>query len=330
MRTSWLRCLACVGLLVGGAAVRADETQLVDGAEPAASSESASRWLAGADLVVLKPHFSENPAYTVLQSDGFSSERYTATNFEYDLAVSPRIWLEYRAANDIGVRSQFWQFDGDSQTASASPPANGFGEIRPPTFDGVDIATNIPTDRFTANSGLKAYYVDAEVTKRGSFCNWDLLGAAGLRYGSVQQSYAARLHTGDGVLAGSLDMEHRMEGIGPTIALETRRPLGLGFILLANARGSLLYGPSQANFAGGEDLDLQTPFHTAYESSQDTVIPVGELQLGGEWWASPCRFGQLFARSAFEAQVWNGVGNASSLDGNLGLAGFSFGVGLMR
>jgi hypothetical protein len=150
-----------------------------------------------------------------MQSDGASFENFADTNFDYDLGLSPRVWLEYRRGTDIGMRGRFWYFDQAADPASASPPANGFGLITHPAFGAVDISTGIPTDRFTADSGLKAYYGDLEMTKRGSFDSWDLTASAGLRYGSIEQRYAGRLWNGTGTLAGSLDFEHRLDGIGP-------------------------------------------------------------------------------------------------------------------
>jgi hypothetical protein len=121
-----------------------------------------------------------------------------------------------------------------------------------------------------------------------------------------------------------------LEGIGPTFAIETRRPLGTNVSVFANARGSLLFGQNKATFAGGEDLDLTTPFRTAYATSQDDVLPIGEIQLGGEWTSIARAWGQVFVWGAFERQLWSGAGNASTLEGNLGLVGFSFGIGLLR
>ncbi len=324
----WLLAIATLG--TGADEVFVEEASISDSSCQADTCRLTSHWLAGADLVLLRPFFSHNPAFTVMQADGTSFENFTDTNFTYDLAMSPRIWLEYRSANDFGVRTQFWQSDQGSKAAATSPPANGFGRVIPPTFDGVDISSTIPTERFSANSGLQAYYVDAEVTKRGSFSSWDVVGSAGLRYASVEQHYTAQLRTGAGALAGLLDLQHRIEGIGPTLAIETRRPLFSGLTLFASGRGSLLFGQSQATFVGGEDLDLATPFHTTYHSSQDSLLPIGEMQLGGEWWSPTSSVGQFFVRSALETQFWNSVGSASSENGNLGLIGFSLGVGLVR
>ena len=341
VHASWFRgggCYEHVGRMAvsdcrGGAGtdgIITTEALISDSSCQADTCAPASHWLAGADLVLLRPFFSHNPAFTVMQADGASFENFTDTNFTYDLAMSPRIWLEYRSADDLGVRTQFWQFDQGSNAATTSPPANGFGRVIPPTFDGVDISTTIPTDRFIADSALNAYYIDAEVTKRGSFACWDVVGSAGLRYASVEQRYTAQLRTGPGTLAGLLNLQHRVQGIGPTLAIETRRSLFDGLTLFANGRGSLLFGQSQATFIGGEDLDLATPFHTSYRSSQDSLLPIGEMQLGGEWWSPASSLGQLFVRSALETQFWNGVGNASSENGNLGLIGFSVGVGIVH
>jgi hypothetical protein len=91
-----------------------------------------------------------------------------------------------------------------------------------------------------------------------------------------------------------------------------------------------LFGRNKATFAGGEDLDLLTPFRTSHVNSQDDIFPIGEIQLGAEWRSAKSAAGQFFVRSAFETQFWNGAGIASSTSGDLGLIGFSLGVGLVR
>ena len=106
------------------------------------------------------------------------------------------------------------------------------------------------TDHFTAASSLRAYYADLEVAKRGEFCNWDLTASAGLRYGSLEQTYQAALRTGNGTPAGSLDFDHRLDGIGPTIAIETHRQLTDCLAAFANFRYSYLFGQQNVDFRG--------------------------------------------------------------------------------
>lgn len=333
MRTvAWPALGGMVGLL-GMLSVRADDATVGDVVDGCIRSETACGWQVGADLVALKPLITDNPAFATRQSAGDVSEQYVVTNFDYHLAASPRLWLAYRAGNEFGARSQLWIFDQEAQPLSASPPANGLGQIFPagPACPNcVDLSSSDPTDRFAFTSRLRAYCVDAEVTKQSTFGGWEVLAAAGLRYGSVQQRATAQLGKEDGSLQALLDMDRRLEGLGPTVAWETRRPLGWGIVLFAAARGSVLFGQSEAIFANGADLNQGHPFQSTNRSAQDAVVPIGELRLGGEWWAPRGRWGGWFARSAWETQLWNEVGQAGGASGNLGFVGLSGGVGLAR
>ncbi|MCY2991978.1 MAG: Lpg1974 family pore-forming outer membrane protein [Planctomycetota bacterium] len=318
-------------LLTSPLAIADDSPVLATTSGPAAYVDYAptSHWLAGADAVALQPHFRDNTAFTVKQSDGVTVDNFNTTNFHYDLGLSPRVWLEYRTDTDLALRTTFWIFDQTSRTESASPPANGFGEITHPKFYLVDISSGIPNNRFTAASSLRMYYADLEVAKRGSFSNWDLVASAGVRYGSVEQRYQAKLRDNIGDLNGTLDFEHRLEGFGPTIAVETRRQLTQSLAAFANLRYSYLFGEQQSTFAGGTSL-IPGLYQITATSVQDDALSISEMQLGGEWTASPTRLGQWFVRGAFETQFWTGAGNASSLSGDLGLIGFSLGLGLVR
>jgi hypothetical protein len=290
---------------------------------------SRQGWTAGFEAVFVKPRFDDNVAFTVMESDGASFENFTDHEFDYDLAVSPRVWLGYEAATGLGLRMQYWQFDQDANDAVASPPANGFGRITHPTFGLVDITTTIPTNSFSAASTLNVYAIDLEGTKRADFDSWWLVASGGLRYASTEQSYLAQLRNAAGNLRGEVDFQQQLEGVGPTVSLYAARNLFGNVAVFGMARGSLLYGDGETSLRAGEDLDLQQPFLTRRDTSREDLLPVGEMQLGVEW--SPSWSGwQPFVRSALEGQVWDGVGNAVSEDGSLGFFGFTLGVGLTR
>ncbi|MBM3999790.1 MAG: hypothetical protein FJ297_09680 [Planctomycetes bacterium] len=296
-----------------------------------------SAWTVGFDIVFAKPYFEGNPAFTTLESDGLSFNSISDRSFDYDFELSPRIWAHYETGEGIGARAAYWHFDQSAGSLTASPPANGFGSVAPPAFGpsnisgaGVDISSSIPGDTLTASSGLDAYTLDFEVTKRGDFGAWSLLASGGLRYARVGQNYEGTLRNAAATILGVVDYQHANQGIGPTVAIESRRWLGDAITLVAESRASLLMGDGDSRLYAGEDLDLTTPFHTFQTSSRDDLLPILEGRLGATWTSADLECGRFFARGAFEGQWWGGAGSASGEAGDLGFLGFTAGVGLVR
>ncbi|QDV69743.1 hypothetical protein Poly24_34600 [Rosistilla carotiformis] len=151
---------------------------------------------------------------------------------------------------------------------------------------------------------LTAQTWDAELTQlftRGRY-SFDLSG--GVRWGEIDDQVAP-------VLTESFN------GWGSTVALSASRQLGDGpFSLIGGARGSLLFGDHVVNILG------------APISSSQEVMPVMELQLGGEYsqelWGT-----HAFARAAFETQLWELPPSALGLlDQNIGFVGVTFSTGV--
>ena len=100
--------------------------------------------------------------------------------------------------------------------------------------------------------------------------------------------------------------------------------------MFANLRASLLFGDANSQLAGIEDQDLITSAFTQHTTDRHDLLPIGELQIGCDW-KGPCpQFGQFLLRNALEGQVWSGVGNGSSEDGDLGVLGLTVGGGIAR
>jgi len=96
------------------------------------------------------------------------------------------------------------------------------------------------------------------------------------------------------------------------------------------ARGSVLFGDGESHLNAGEDLDLTNSFTTTRVTSRDDLLSIAEIQVGVRWQARSYRGRILtpFLTTAFEGQIWNGAGNASSEEGNLGFFGFNSGFGV--
>ena len=290
----------------------------------------STRLYAGFEATYVKPHFGNNVAFTVREGDGSSNESFSDTQFDYDLKFTPRVFLGWEYQNGIGLRATWWSYDHGANTTSASPNANGFGRIDPAPFEGIDISTTIPTDTISATTDLVAYSIDLEVTKKVSFCNWDLGVAGGVRYAYTEQSYFSELRNTNNALRGQINYTHSLEGFGPTISLDAFRPLNSQMGVFCKARGSLLYGDGQSSLAAGENLDLTSSFNTTRVSSRSDLLPIGEIQVGLRWQARECRSQPYrpFFTLALEGQVWNGAGSAASEEGDLGFFGFNTGFGL--
>lgn len=71
------------------------------------------RWYAGAEVVVVKPHFE----------DGVDKINGLQVEPDYDIEASPRVWLGYHNHEGLGLRARYWIWDQHS--------ANGDFEDQP-------------------------------------------------------------------------------------------------------------------------------------------------------------------------------------------------------
>jgi hypothetical protein len=235
-----------------------------------------------------------------------------------------------RDCDDLGFRASWWHFDHSADPATGNPPANGLGELTPPSFGDVDLSSTVPTDSYTATTGLNAYTLDIEATKSTQFRAWQFGVGGGFRYARIEQDYIGVLSdSGDDVLS-NVAYEQSIQGFGPTFPLEAFRTVNCDSGLFAKARGSVLFGDSKSRMVAGEDLSLTTPFITTATTASDDILTICELQVGYRWQApaSNCRLIRPFGSVALEGQMWDGAGNASSQDGNMGFFGFNSAVGI--
>ena len=285
-------------------------------------------WSAGVEFTFLKPHFSgSNVAFSTLTSDGSTFETLTDTDFAYDTDLAPRVWVQAAVGANLGFRATYWQFDHEASPAVANPPANGFGRISHPSFGDVDLSTTIPDTQFDANTALNAYAVDLEFTKAAQVgCSAMQLGV-GLRYAEAEQNYAGQLQDAAAAVQGTIDFSHQINGIGPTVSLRSERPLTPRVLVFGLARGAVLFGEGESVLTAIEDQDLDTPFTTNRTIRRDDFLSIGELQVGLKWTSAMVGPVQPYLQVALEGQLWNGVGNASSVDGTLGFFGLNAAIG---
>lgn len=294
-----------------------------------------ARIYTGFEFTFVKARFEQNVAFTEFVGNGTGGDTFTDTEFDYDLVLTPRVFLGWEHANGLGLRATWWHFDNNADQVTASPDDSGFGRINHPEFANLDISSTDPNDILRANSHLNAYAIDLEATHTTSFCGWDLGVAGGVRYAFVEQGYRAEVETTDTsnnnarVIDGSIDYLQSIEGFGPTISLSASRPLTQRASLFGKARGSLLFGDGEARLSGGEEITNNGfTFTTDRTTNRDDVMSVAEMQVGFRWQGGePCYTFRPFLTLAMEGQVWNGAGSATSEDGTLGFFGFSSQLG---
>ncbi|MCA9238590.1 MAG: hypothetical protein KDA37_00245 [Planctomycetales bacterium] len=213
-----------------------------------------------------------------------------------NLQFATRLTVGGEDCSGFGGRVRWFQFDNDLG------------------YDGL-WNTGVATVQVAGTTNLDVDAIDFDVTQRGSFCCWNLLGSAGLRYGRAElgnnnipfNAIPAFIGGGAGFC---------FEGLGPTIALEGRRPVcDTGFSLFAAGRTSLLWG----------DSDTYSPFRANNRNTiRDDTVQVWEIQMGVEY-AMCIGQSQVETGVFWETQRWDSDSDAL---GDLDLMGLGIHAGL--
>ncbi|HEY5315469.1 MAG TPA: Lpg1974 family pore-forming outer membrane protein, partial [Pirellulales bacterium] len=224
--------------------------------------------------------------------------------FNYDAAQ--RYWLGYVLDDGLGLRARYFDFDRGANPATQTVGAQ---------------TQNI-------NGTVRSRQLDLELTQQVSFRRWSLLTFGGMRYGELLQSSGVReLDAGANTFLAS---ENSFHGLGVTGGLQAQRALGwcpyLSFYFFG--RGSLLFGNQRYNAtsfdnAAGTATSIQLVGHN------DNMM-IWELGLGPQWQMPLACGGSFFARGGLEAQIYQPSASGTIDSGNMGLAGFSFAMGINR
>jgi hypothetical protein len=207
---------------------------------------------------------------------------------DFDTQISSRYVLGVENSEGLGLRMRYWLFDHDSGAAN-------------------------PDDGVFITQGLKAQTLDFETTQSTEFRLWQMSWFGGMRY--ANQKYDLGLS--DGVDSGSLDV--KFEGVGPTLGLNTLRPVGTGrWSMYGGLRGSLIFGDTRLGGTGEladiNDVGVRVDEH---------VMQIWEINMGVQYGHGP-----LFARFGYEAQVWDSGLPIVNFD--VGYAGPTIALGFIR
>jgi len=301
--------------------------------------------IAGFELVIVQPHFDHgNDRVTENRTNDPDVLRENPDPLgpydnKWDLEPSYRFFLGYVGAQGLGARARYWWFDHEADRLETGRPEVARAGGR-----------RLPRNQLDADLRIDA--LDVEVTQAAQLGYLDLNFAGGVRWGSVETDQIRRASDTrpfDEVQTSRVDFD----GVGPTLALEIRRPVGAGGLaLVATTRGSLLFGESE--FAS----TLQEPRRrgaaevnrtfTAMEEEND-VVYTAELQLGAEYRRAMRNGAALSFRVLFEGQLWGGaamdgfharpglpdprlhiagLSERSTTEHNIGLVGITVGLGL--
>lgn len=287
---------------------------------------------AGVGIDLLEPHIQHDPAFGTQVSGITGSFSRVDTYFNQDFTVAPRVWLGYVNDCGLGVRGSWSHVN---ETAHASTVNNDFTGATTvfsdnPFFGVVDQITALgPGDVLSFSYKIQLDVWDLEATQDFQIGKWYLLAATGVRISRLEQDYGAlAVDTLTGLTGATGSSGNRFTGGGPTLALEVRRPLwGNDFALFGSARGAILFGDADRN-AHKERMVLGVPVQEEnYQTSEDDLQSVFEIELGVEWCKDLGR-ARALAQLALVGQEWVGAGSATSQDGNLGFVGLTLTAGL--
>jgi hypothetical protein len=261
----------------------------------------------GGGAYFLVPFFSSNPAYytkagTTTSQQNFGGQGDVGGTGYINIALTPE-W---------SVKARFWQIN----TNSSESGSVGGTTVYDAGGNSTGLASSAGSTA-SASSNLNINFYNFDLSRKWLFGagSWVEL-SGGFAYVHMTQSYT--LNVTDPVAGGSFyNASHNFNGFGPTVAFEGHYKIPCSdFGLYGSARATLLFGSSDQNYYSS------TPVGSAAGSSSATaILPVGELELGGEW---AHRFGRftLSAQLGVVGQLWlNGgaAGEGANLSGvNLG------------
>lgn len=261
--------------------------------------ESSGGLLGGFDVLLLRPY---GGGYDQWMHAAVSGSSMTPSN---DFEISPRIWLGYVGESGFGVRSRWFQYQHELKA-------------------GTGVFEDWP-DQGLQSEGrnfLDVYAVDIDFMQQIELGCWDVNAGAGIRAGGVKRRTTLEF----GLFSSTVTS--RFEGVGPTIFAELKRPIiGTGLSLVANARGSVLFGDGVFDYTAD-------PFGPD-SGKVDSVVAVGEIQLGAEY-ARQLGYGTTgFVQCLWEGQIWSDASQylefTNELErADLGLMGVAFNFGIAR
>lgn len=275
-------------------------------------------WFAGVELLVLRPTSSENVAFQkeVSVTDDVSSQVNTVVQRDWGYKGSFRTFVGYRLCDCCEeIRFTYWNYSNSARQLSGVVPVDGST-----AFTGqLEINALNPGDRLLANNQLLMNTYDIDYAKCICYgqcdpCNpccacppWGLKYYVGIRIADVQRGDASQVsNPEEGVTAQSFIDTHFV-GAGPRVGLEGRRFFGCDqcWSLYARSNFALILGQFDIDERASNSQSSSGTFvHQSYHDSHDRVIPMTEIELGGNWQIN-CRWN---LSAGYTWQAWWDLG----------------------
>ncbi len=280
--------------------------------------------------VIVKPHFTRDAAFYVVDDIANTNDSYREVPFDWDYSYSPRFELGYISTDCcLGGRIRYWHLD-ESTTLSQDVAENVHAGFAGP--DGTDVNIDETSGVITASHSINLDVLDLEATAvRGNFTY-----SGGVRYMAMNQQYVA-FHTDD---PSGIRARHDFEGFGPVVGIEGFFPSRwCNISFFTRVRGSMLYGDSSLHAQTNE-----TPPNVVDRSVNSDLIGIGELQIGLDW-RRELAYSTFFVTAALEGQYWLSAGTGqpglindgdvanyqdeSAQNADMGFVGATIGLGLI-
>jgi len=259
-----------------------------------------TRWIGGADYLLLRPSFSNSTAMlTNTRSGGLVgftpvTSSLNAVNYDFGYSGGVRGFLGYQATPDHVFRFTYMNFYAQATSVGLARGnwAGGNGTI---VIGPYNTGADTPGESInsTASVGLNVY--DLEWARRidvatdcGRSPAWDAAAGAGIRFlDSRVSSYVFNNVLTAGFPDLAVTTSRNFWGVGPRVAGQVRRYVGperrwSGF---ASVGGSLLVG-GVSNTDTRLTLDADQTFESQTVGGT-IVIPNVDVSLGGSWQIRP-------------------------------------------
>ena len=272
-------------------------------------------WFAGADYLLVRPDFSDAPAFVKITGELPATTNYKFIPQKFDYQSSVRAFFGYRDECGDEIRFTYWHLkDGGSQTVT--------GDVTDVAYGGQFMTrANEPGDVLTNTVGLEMNTYDIDYVK--CCCNpcgcqscccpvWTLSYSAGVRIASERRTdntiQSLATPTSEPT-AGFINAS--FVGAGPRVGIEGHRYFG-------HSRASLFARSHLALLLGEYDSEqtvLVTTPNTAITrlvNNHDRIIPMADIEIGGDWQMT-CR---LKLSAGYLFQAWWDLGEFEHVDVN--------------
>jgi hypothetical protein len=266
----------------------------------------------------------------------------TLQTFEFDHEITPRITIGWSNCDGMGLRFRWFHYEDDSTVIAniVNPEQGPFGgEVQIVTVARVDrtidqsdqeffadVFSNTDGNTVATRTTLRIRVYDLEATQSLELGSASLILSAGIRIIDNESTLEAGEFAGTVFVEDGYRVRFDQWGYGPTISLEGRMCMG-AITAFVGVRTSYLLSET--------DVIVESVDDQNYASSRDDGLFVAEATLGVEW-SYDCCYGRIFARGAWEVQLWKDAGLATRIgenfnrNSNLYLEGFAFGVGIQK